>query len=510
MLHAKIWIKRAVVSVFSFRKICVKIKNSANKPSKAVFGFKFVIRRDMKKKRIYLILFFIVILAVSAGSLSSPKYFNQGIDFVNGKFNLNVPHFREIPFKLGLDLQGGIHLIYEADLSGTEKESYSSAMQGLRDIIEKRVNLFGVQEPIVQTQEAAGHHRLVVELAGIKDPAQAIKMIGQTPFLEFKEQRQEQETQKILDKQEEIEGKSFEEAQKIENWQLAFEDPYFKSTILTGKYLKKAFLSFDQTTQEPSISLQFDSEGSKIFEELTSKNIGRILAIYIDDAPLSTPVVQEAISGGKAQITGDFTVDEAKKLARDLNAGALPVPIELISQQTVGASLGAVSLDKSLKAGIFGFLAIILFLIIFYRVPGFLASLALVIYVALILSFIKLIPVTLTLAGIGGLVLSIGMAVDANVLIFSRVREELKEEKSFTISIEEGFRRSWPAIRDGNITTLVVALILFWFGTSFIKGFALTLSFGILLSMFSAIFITRNFLRAFVGTKLENWKWLWR
>jgi len=188
----------------------------------------------------------------------------------------------------------------------------------------------------------------------------------------------------------------------------------------------------------------------------------------------------------------------------------LPVPIKLISQQSVGPTLGAISLEKSLKAGILGFLAIIIFLIIFYRFPGVLASLALVIYIGLVLSLIKLISVTLTLAGIGGLILSIGMAVDANILIFSRVREELKEGKSFTISLVEGFRRSWPSIRDGNITTLIVAFILFWFGTSFIKGFAFTLSIGILISMFSAIFITRTFLWVFTGTRLENMKWLWR
>jgi len=464
----------------------------------------------MRKRRVYLFLFFILILAFLAGNLSYPKYFNQGVDFLNGKFNLKLPHFWEVPFRLGLDLQGGTHLIYEADLSDIEKEDYSSAMQGLRDIIERRVNLFGVAEPLVQTQEAGGQYRLVIELAGIKDPAEAIKMIGQTPFLEFKEQRTEEETQIILDKQKEIEGKTFEEIEEIENWQLVLEDPYFRSTPLTGQYLKKAQLGFDQNTGSPIISLQFNDEGSKIFEELTSKNVGKILAIYIDGIAISAPVVQEVISGGKAQISGDFAVDEARELVRNLNAGALPVPIKIISQQSVGPILGAISLEKSLKAGIFGFLAIIIFLIIFYRFTGLLASLALIIYIALILSLFKLIPVTLTLAGIGGFVLSIGMAVDANILIFSRLREELKENKSFIIALEEGFRRSWPSIRDGNITTLIVALILFGFGTSFIKGFAFALSIGILVSMFSAIFITRNFLRIFAGTRLENWKWLWR
>lgn len=464
----------------------------------------------MKKKKVYIILFVILIFAFFAGNLSSPKYFNQGADFLSSKLSFQIPHFWQIPFKLGLDLQGGVHLVYQADLSNIEKENYRSAMQGLRDVIERRVNFFGVEEPIIQVQGSEDSYRLIIELAGIKDPAQAINMIGETPFLEFKEQKEQDETQKIIDKQKEVEGKSFEEMQEIENWQLAFEDPYFKSTILTGKYLDGAKLNFSQTTSEPLISLQFNEEGSELFEELTTNNVGKILAIYIDNVPVSTPVVQDKISGGKAQITGSFTGEEAKELVRNLNAGALPVPIELISQQSVGATLGADSLNTSLMAGMFGFLAIILFLIIFYRLPGILASIALIIYLAFLLSLVKLIPITLTLAGVGGIILSIGMAVDANVLIFSRMREELKKGESFAISIKEGFKRSWPSIRDGNITTLVVALILFWFGTSFIKGFALTLMIGILFSMFSAIFITRNFLIVFTGTRFENWKWLWR
>ena len=434
-----------------------------------------------------------------AGNLVYPKY-----------IKLIFPQFWDIPFRLGLDLQGGTHLLYEADLSGIEKADYSTAMEGLRDIIERRVNLFGVTEPVVQTQEAAGQYRLVVELAGIKDSSQAIKMIGQTPFLEFREERQEDETQMILDKKKELEGKTYEEIQQIENWQLAFEDPYFIPTSLTGKYLKKANLVFDQQTGSPQISLQFNDDGSGIFEELTDRNVGKRLAIYIDGIPISAPVVQEKIKGGNAQITGSFSLDEAKELVRSLNAGALPVPIKLVSQQSVGPTLGAVSLEKSLKAGLFGFLAVILFMVIFYRFSGFLASLTLVIYVVLILSLFKLIPVTLTLAGIGGFILSVGMAVDANILIFVRMREELKDGKSFTVALEEGFRRSWPSIRDGSITTLIVALILFGLGTSFIKGFALTLSIGILVSMFSAIFITRNLMRLFTRTRFEKWAWLWK
>jgi len=456
----------------------------------------------MPKKKIYLTILFIFILAFFAGNLSYPKYINQGIDYLN---NLNIsvfsrkislPHFPDIPFKLGLDLQGGTHLIYEADLSNISKEDYNSSMQGLRDVIERRVNLFGVREPLVQTQEAQGHYRLVVELAGVTDPAEAIKMIGETPYLEFREQKENYD-QIIANNQKVAETNEGQ-----------IEDP-FQATSLTGKYLKKAELGFDQTTYKPLVLLEFNDEGAKIFEDLTERNVGKILAIYVDGVPISAPRVNEKISGGKAQITGTFSVEEARALARNLNAGALPVPITLISQQSVGPTLGAISLKESLKAGTLGFLAVIIFMILFYRVPGVLASIALIVYVTLVLSLFKLIPVTLTLAGIGGFILSIGMAVDANVLIFSRMREELRQGKNLWQSIEDGFARAWPSIRDGNLTTLIVAVILFGFGTSFIKGFALTLTLGILLSMFSAIVITKNFLKLFVETKIEKFKWLW-
>jgi len=464
----------------------------------------------MTKRNLHITVIAIFILAFLAGNLIEPKFFNQGVDYLNSKFSLGLPHFWQIPLRLGLDLQGGTHLVYEADLSNIEEKDYSATMAGLRDIIERRVNVFGVQEPLVQVQEKKPYYRLIVELAGVKDVEQAIEMIGQTPFLEFKEQRPEEETKKILDKREEVKDMTPEELQKVEDWEIIFEDPYFISTDLNGKYLKKAELGFDQTTYQSLISLQFNDEGSQIFKELTAKNIGKQIAIYIDNVPISAPVVQEEISGGKAQITGKFTIDEAKKLARNLSAGALPVPVKLISQQTIGPALGAESLDKSLKATGIGFLTIILFLLIFYRVPGILAALALGIYAVLVISLFKLIPVTLSLAGIGGAILSLGMAVDANILIFSRVKEELEQGKSFGISLEQGFTRAWPSIKDSNFTTLIIALILFAFGTSFIKGFALTLSIGILISMFSAIFITQNFLRCFEGTRWEKFKWLWK
>ena len=470
----------------------------------------------MLKKGIGSNLLIIFILAILGLNFVYPKYLNQGIDSFNGfqfsilNSELRLSHFPEVDFKLGLDLQGGSHLVYEADLLKIEASGKSSAMQGLRDVIERRVNRFGVGEPIVRIQEQGEHRRLIVELPGIKDVGEAIRAIGKTPYLEFKEQMTEQESRAVLDGYEEFQGKSLEEITQIPNWQnILREDPYFKSTILTGQYLEKAEVSFDQTTFEAEVLLQFDDEGKDIFKELTNLNIGKQLAIYIDDSLISAPVVREAIPNGKARITGKFTTEEAKDLARNLNAGALPVPIKLISQKTIGPVLEKISLEKSLNAGMIGFLIVILFMILFYRVPGIFASLALIIYGCLVLSLFKLIPVTLTLAGIGGVILSVGMAVDANVLIFERMKEEKKSGRSLDSSIRVGFARAWPSIRDGNVTTLLVALIMFFFGTSFIKGFALTLSLGILVSMFSAIFITKTFLKIFVGTKLEEIKFLW-
>lgn len=441
----------------------------------------------MSKGKVYITCLVIFILAAFAANLDYPKF-------------LGLSFFPDIPFKLGLDLRGGTHLVYEADFTGVDPADYTTSLQGLRDVIERRVNFFGVREPVVQTQETSNSHRLIVELAGVTDPAQAIEMIGQTPFLEFREQREDYE--QVIESNSAL----IESTSEVE---VKLEDP-FQPTLLTGKYLKRAEPGFDQTTFQPLVSLQFNDEGAEIFAELTEKNVGKPLAIYIDGIPISAPIVQEKISQGRAQISGSFTVEGAQSLARNLNAGALPVPINLISQQNIGPTLGETSLQQSLKAGLFGLLAVVLFLLIFYRLPGLLASLALVFYVVFMLALFKLIPVTLTLAGIGGFILSIGMAIDANILIFSRLKEELKEGKSFGGAVEEGFRRAWPSIRDGNLTTLIVALILFGFGTSFVKGFALTLTIGIIISMISAIIITKNFLRVFIGTKLEKVKFLWQ
>ncbi|MFH1968207.1 MAG: protein translocase subunit SecD [bacterium] len=468
----------------------------------------------------YYIFIAVLILAVLAGIFAHPNDFNKGVDFLNSKFSWTLPHFFEKPYILGLDLQGGVQLIYQADL--TDVEDSSGAMSGLRDVIERRVNLFGVSEPVVQIQ---GQDRLLVELPGVTDVKQAIEMIGQTPYLEFNEQRTEEETQQILDKLKELQdaqnnGGDFT---TVENWELALQNPYFKPTELTGKYLEKATVIFDQTTYKPQIQLKFNSDGEKIFEDITARNIQKPLAIYLDGASIIdttgdgvideqdfyAPIVQDKITGGTAVITGDINAQTANTIASRLNSGALPVKIgQPISQETVGPTLGSASLKKSLVAGIYGLLAVIVFMVVIYRLPGLLASIALVVYVGLLLSIFKMIPVTITLAGIGGFILSIGMAVDANILIFARMKEEIKAGRGISSAIDEGFKRAWPSIWDSNFNSLIVCAILFFVATSFIKGFAFTLALGIIVSLFSAIFITRIFLQVFVGQWAEKFKWL--
>ena len=449
-----------------------------------------------QKTKIRLVVLGIFIFVILAGSLVYPGVWDSAVNWINSNIHLGLPTFHKLPFRLGLDLQGGTHLIYSADLSGINEVDRDGSLSGIRDVIERRVNMFGVSEATVQINKAEDAYRLIVDLPGVKDIHEAIKMIGETPYLEFKEERTTEETQAILVKQEAGEA----EALKL--------DAYFLSTQ-HRQILKSAQLTFDQTTYQPYVSLEFNDEGAKIFAELTKKNVGKTLAIYLDGAPISIPTVNEEIPSGKAQISGNFTQKEAKQLAERLNAGALPVPIHLISQQNVEASLGQESLQKSLKAGIIGFLIILLFMIVFYRMSGFFASISLMIYIIGLLAIFKLIPVTLTLAGIAGFLLSMGMAVDANILIFSRVREELKLGRSFLDALSNGVKNAWSSIRDGNFTTILVGIILFFFGTGFVKGFALTLILGNIISMFSAIVITNYLIKFFHGTKEKNKKiWL--
>ncbi len=392
------------------------------------------------------------------------------------------------PFKLGLDLSGGTHLVYHADVSQVASGEINDSMNSLRDVIERRVNLFGVSEPLVQVEHGGigtnGEERLLVDLPGVTDISQAVEMIGQTPLLEFK-----------------IEKKDFKIPETIIA-DFSVVDMY-SVTELTGRYLDKAILEFDPNTQKPMVSLQFDTEGSKLFEEITRANVGKTVAIFLDGAPISTPVVNEAISGGKAVISGSFTPEEAKILVGRLNSGALPVPIELISTQTIGASLGGQAVDRGIQAALVGFIAVVLFLIFWYRLPGFVAVMSLCFYILVVLSIFKLIPVTLTAAGIAGFIISIGLAVDANVLINERIKEELRSGKSIKEAIELGFDRAWTSIRDSNTSSIITAIILYGFGTPLIKGFALTFFIGVFVSMFSASTISRIFMSAF-GIKQSN------
>lgn len=388
----------------------------------------------------------------------------------------NTPDSRH-SVKLGLDLAGGTELVYRADTSAvtTDKEG---ALSSLREVIERRVNLFGVAEPLVQLERSSAvageqEDRLLVELPGVTDVAAAVDAIGATPILEFK----------LLE-----EGS-------------ATASTTYVDTGLTGRYLKSAELQFAQGAggavgNGAVIVLHFNDEGAELFENITTNNVGKSLAIFLDGESLSEPTIREPISGGDATITGSFTATEARDMVRDLNFGALPVPIELVSSNSIGPTLGADAYAAGLKASVIGFALVALFMMLWYRLPGLVASVALVIYILMTIALIKFIPVTLTASGIAALILSIGMAVDANVLIFERMKEELRRGKAPHDAVEIGFQRAWPAIRDGHFTMIISSIILFWMGTSIVQGFALVFGLGVICSLLTAVSITRVFLLA--------------
>lgn len=428
---------------------------------------------------------FILVVAVGLGFFvvkTEPK--------LNTQFTNQKAFLQKFPFRLGLDLSGGTHLIYNADVSALEKSQVSDSMDALRDIIERRVNMFGVSEPVVQVQHGSfvsgAGEQLIVDLPGVTDVKKAVEMIGQTPLLEFKTERGANDP---------ITVKPSKDG-KLDLGKLQAEQQ-FVPTELTGRYLKRATLEFDQSTREPKVSLVFDDTGTKLFAKITKENIGKRVAIFLDGAPISTPTVRSEIPDGQAVISGSFSPQEAKILVGRLNSGALPVPISLQSTQTIGATLGDRALNAGVRAATMGFALVVLFLVLWYRLPGLIASISLSIFVTIILTLFKLIPVTLTAPGIAGFIISIGIAVDANVLIFERLKEEMASGKTVPDALEAGFTRAWLAIRDSNISNFITALILFWFGTSLIKGFALTLGMGVLVSLFTAITVTRVFLSVF-------------
>ncbi len=382
-------------------------------------------------------------------------------------------------FKLGLDLAGGTELIYKADVSQVSSGDVSGALSSLKDVIERRVNLFGVSEPVVQLEGAgtfSKDNKLIVDLPGVTDVKQAIAQIGQTPLLEFR----------LLPTNFPSPASTSEQIYELST-----------STGLSGRFLSHADLQFNnQVGGTPVVTLSFNPEGTTLFAKITRENVGQILAIFLDKQPISTPRINEEIPSGNAQISGSFSASEARDLVRNLNYGALPVPIELVSTQTIGPSLGASALHAGIDAGLWGFLILAAFLILWYRLPGLIATIALVMYVIISLAIFKLVPVTLTAAGLAGFILSIGMAVDANILIFERMKEELRRGKHLNVAIHEGFHRAWLSIRDSNISSIITAVVLFWLGTSAVKGFALTLGLGVVISMFTAITVSRTFLFA--------------
>jgi preprotein translocase subunit SecD len=387
--------------------------------------------------------------------------------------------------KLGLDLAGGTELIYKADTTAITTDK-AGALNALRDVIDRRVNIFGVAEPLVQLEQSsvvsgAPEDRLILELPGVTDVAAAVAAIGKTPVLEFRLRTSD--------------------GIRVGTTTATTSRATYLSTGLTGRYLKSAELQFSNGNQgspinTPVVVLHFNPEGAALFEKITRENVGKSLAIFLDGVAISEPTIQEAISGGDATITGSFTPQQGRELVQNLNFGALPVPISLVSSNTVGPTLGGKAYQAGLHAGIVGFILVVLFMILWYRVPGIIASIALAIYVLITIALIKVVPITLTASGIAGFILSIGLAVDANVLIFERMKEELKNGKGAQEAATIGFGRAWPAIRDGHLTMIISAIILFWIGTSLVKGFALVFGFGVITSLVSAVFISRVFLRA--------------
>jgi len=606
-----------------------------------------------KRHRQSWLLGLLIIFAFTGFILTGGNYYNQAANYIADKTNniILLPEAPESRFMLGLDLQGGTQLVYEADVNNILDGEKLSALEGVRDIIERRVNVAGVSEPLVQINRTLqGEYRIIAELAGIKDVNEAIRLIGETPLLEFKEQKFNEENltlesneealifneemktqaeaalaeaktnadlnqlaakyQAELLEQDDINSEDSPELaaalSTLQNGEIStqlidqgasltiakllekrsFSDPFqgqeetfvyraqllsfslqdaspvlnldeaWSNTELSGKNLERAVLQFNPQNGSPEVSLEFDSEGAQMFADITERNVGRPVAIFLDGYAISVPTVNERIPDGKAVISGQFNVQEAKLLVQRLNTGALPVPIHLVGQQTVGASLGQKSVANSITAGLIGIALVALFMILFYRLPGLMAVVSLFIYAMTVLTifksapiwlalfFILLLvilfinvfdhlkifdgtfsalffliiltflvyyanqPITLTLAGITGFILSIGMAVDANILIFERMKEELREGKPLGVALDEGFRRAWPSIRDGNITTILTCFVLMGFGTGLVKGFGATLFIGVSISMFSSIVITYILVKVFNSNWLDRHRWL--
>jgi protein-export membrane protein SecD len=496
------WLKRLLGNVLNF--IWIPIKN--------IFIFIwYCFRGKTKQGNIIRQSIGVVLLSIFSLLFIYTKPINLGIDYINSsteqlsKWNklpfkkngfdqwlskIDISKLSENTFNLGLDLQGGIRIVYDIDLSAVDSNSKKQALESLQKIVTQRIDTFGVNEPRIYLEEG-DTTRLVVELAGIKDPEEAIQKIGQTPTLSFYQARPAEETQKIIEK---LQSGNFED----------FQNPYFvEPPVLSGKNIKNSEVVFDPQTKQPQVGVGFDDEGKKIFADFTKNNIGKVLYIVLDGNIISAPRINQEIPNGQATISGDFTAESAKELVDYLNSGALPVPIKIASQQTVEASLGIESLYQSIRAGGMGLLFVAIFMILFYRALGLIAVIALGIYSILVLAIFNLFGFTLTIAGITGFIVSVGLAVDGNILIFERMKEELKSGRDFEASTKEGFRRAWESIRDSQISTLISAVILFYLASGVVRGFGVTLTIGIVVSLFTAITVSRLFI-----TLLGYQKWL--
>jgi preprotein translocase subunit SecD len=397
-----------------------------------------------------------------------------------------VGFYDKTPFKLGLDLVGGTALVFDANLSGIAKKDQNDAMSSAKNVIEKRVNAFGISEPVVTVESAPDQNgekiqRIRVELPGISDVQAAANMIGQTPLLEFK----------TLDPTSDP------------------KNPTFITTELTGKYLSRSRVTFPNSgagaaQNAPAISLQFDSEGTKLFRDITTVNVGKPVAIFLDGNIISAPTVQQAIGTGEAIISGNFEIKEAKILVERLNSGALPVPLKLGSTQLIGPTLGLDAVHSGVRSGMVAFAAIALFLLVWYRMAGLVGVVSLFTYVVITLALMKKIPITLTASGIAGFIISLGIAVDANILVFERIKEELLLGNTITESIKQGFSRAWFSIRDANFATFSMAIIIFVFGTPLMKGFATTLGLGVIVSMLTSLSVSKSILVLFPNAKKDQ------
>lgn len=460
---------------------------------------------------------FIVLLTIISGLIALPENLPVSLDVFgrNLLFNLSSPvidfnlfgkqYYKKFELKQGLDIQGGIQVVLQADMSQIDEADRVVALESAREIILRRVDMYGLAEPIVKTLVSENDYRIVVELPGLNDPSQALELVGQTALLEFQLVRYS-----VVDPLDTAENSGELEVELPQQPTVTLEQ-----TGLTGSQLKRSNIQFDQTTGEPLVAIQFDDEGRELFASITTENEGESLAIVIDNQVLMAPVIQSPIINGQATITGGFSLEEAEKLSIQLNAGALPVPISVLEQRNVDATLGAESIQKSTYAGVVGIALVMLFMIIYYGMKGFLASIALTVYAILTVAVYKLIGVTVTLPGIAGLLLSIGMAVDSNILIFERMKEELRLEKPFAIALELGFGRAWDSIKDANLATIITALILinpmdfsFLNSGGMVRGFGITLLIGVMLSLFTGVVVTRTLMRLFLkdGRNLEEQK----